>query len=377
MSIHSRRSFVRLAGGATAGVLLAGALPRPASAATLPRVRPLGTVTVDGKFPYSFSIRSDGNVWLRSYRDGLWSWSNLGKPHHSAIISPLGAVSTHGRYPRAYLTSDDSNVWSIGLTPRGVWNWSHHRRPPEMFPHWETMAFGVVTHGGVDRVFSDHGTAGLWELTAEWVEGTTRWRAVGDGGRSEDWPYGTVLIGDTAHVFTRREAGGIWLHSLGAERKAVSLGLPTGVTPKVGSEGAVAINNGTHPALGVIGSDGNLWGATYNGTSGGWQNMARPAGVTPAAVVGAVNVRGTRPHVFVTATDGTLWALAWTGTAWAWSGHGRPAPGVSVGEAHGTVALNDASRAFLFFRGSDGNLWSHWWTGTEWRYTDHGAPAGL
>lgn len=113
-----------------------------------------------------------------------------------------------------------------------------------------------------------------------------------------------------------------------------------------------------------------------------WQSLGQPtATVTVARGVGAVAAQTRRydyerPMAFVIGSDGHLWSAAFDGTNWGWTDHRTP--GVPVKGSAGVVAVLDQPhlipRPYAFVIDGDGNLWSQWWNGTQWSWTPHGTP---
>jgi spore germination protein YaaH len=109
----------------------------------------------------------------------------------------------------------------------------------------------------------------------------------------------------------------------------------------------------------VRGTDNQLWGNTWNGTSwSGWQ----PLGGALASDPGAVSWGPNRIDVFVRGTDNQLWHR-WNdgGTWYPWEPLGGA---LTSGPEVSSWGIN---RLDVFARGLDGQLWHKWYDGIAWR----------
>jgi hypothetical protein len=76
----------------------------------------------------------------------------------------------------------------------------------------------------------------------------------------------------------------------------------------------------------IIGTDGNLWDAYWNGSGWYWGNLGKPSGAGIARPLGLTTAAGSYPYIWVIGTDGTLWldSLSSSGSGWLWTKQGTP-----------------------------------------------------
>jgi hypothetical protein len=162
-------------------------------------------------------------------------------------------------------------------------------------------------------------------------------------------------------------------------------------SPSVGVASAPAVINYQYQAPGgtlhenvfLIGRDGNLYVDSWNGTKWNWADLHTPAGgvllteSSPAVINYQQNGGTLHENVFAIGTDGNLYVDSWNGSKWKWSDFGDPPSGVRIAGALAVTNYQAAGGALVenvFATGTDGNLYVDSWNGTKWAWVAEGNP---
>ncbi|SCG39837.1 hypothetical protein [Micromonospora rifamycinica] len=361
---------------ATGGQLLT----RSATDTAPPPVRTIvGTVAVGDRYPYVFTIGTDGNLWI-NWQDQTqgWNWSNMGTPPGVGIRMPVGVtiVDAFSR-PYAFVLGTDGNLWSLwrSLT---AWQWRNQGAPPgSNFVSWPSFA-AVAVDGTSPYIFvRSDGDETIW--VNRWNGAVWSWANLGSppDGISAYGPLGVLLEEGTPQVYVVGNYGHLWSTRVDGQAAIWNdLGNP-GVSldsgsNALGAQNAIQVAPNARPYLFALGSDRNAWIRWRSEAGWQWHNLGSPPGQTlVSAPLGVLSVDGTSPFSFHRTGEGGLWINYWDGSNWYWSDQNPPFQPAGGGSA--VVAPQNSSRPALFLLDTGGNLWSRWWDGSWWNWTNRSA----
>lgn len=332
--MEPRKSRLVFAAAALAGAFALTGLMAPAGAVGINA--PVGVVCPNTNSNVSVYMTGVDNTLRSRYWTGsTWAWVNHGVS--GLGVGPgVGAAIINGVSPIAFTIGLDGKLWSRdnNYTASG-WTWVYHGLPGSVAGI--NFGVGVTNH---KHIGSDRPTA--------------------------------LIVGSDGNLWSRGRTPGWSWDNLGAPSGGVTLASAVGVTSVKGpSTGA-----DWDPYGFMVGSDGNLWSAFWNGSIWSWVNHGAPAGGVAAGVGATAISGGERPFAYIKGNDGNLWSRNWSGSAWSWYNHGTPA-GLSIAAGMGVTYANNNTQPFAFIKASDGNLWSNHWNGSSWVWTNHGTPAGV
>lgn len=290
----------------------------------------VGYGAVANSGPTGFYGGADNNLW-RAYLSGTtWDTQNLGLPSGSTGLSKfLGLDEDTASTPELFFENSDGNVWRIAYVS-GSFSWTNLSTPT-----------GVsVSGGGGSSGVSGH--------------------------------YQVVILGSDGNLWRDYWNGSAWTwQNMGKPSATVGISYAVGST--------VSVSGGSdYVQTFVVGTDGNLWRAIWNGTGFTWADLGVPSGKTIKSGVGADCQSGIYPQAYIIDNDGNLWRDYWNGSVWTWANLGIPVSGTecSKGIGVGIAVSGGSDYPGAFVEGTDGNVWHTEWNGSTFAWINLKIPDG-
>lgn len=190
----------------------------------------MGTTVINGNRPCVFVKGGDGNLWVYWWSDkGSPSWFNLGKPGGKDLGS-YGDAVTVGHDASHVFFASGGNLWMRFWNPGG-WSWADLGRPKKEVSVQDWMMEATVIKGNRPYVFVAGEDENLWVYW--WSDkGLGSWYNLGTPNGLKIWysegSMGAVTLGDdNACVFMRCSDYNLWVNSESPKGRAwFNLGIP-------------------------------------------------------------------------------------------------------------------------------------------------------
>ncbi len=288
--------------------------------------------------------------------------TGLGTPIANQVISFLGATNyspTGASQENVFVTGADGNLHAKEYSPSAGWVWRNLDNPWTNLPN----------PGGV------HFTSNPDAINYYWVAG---------GVTLED----VYLTGSDGNLYydNYNPSSGAWnWYGLGSPRGVPVTGNPDAINYYWSAAGVTLEN------VFLRGSDGNLYYDNYNPSSGSWNwyGLGAPSGVHLTGNPDAINYYSSAAgasfeNVFVTGSDGNLYDAQYNPSSGAWSWVHLNNPG-GVQFASNPDAINyyyaagGSTFEDVYLTGSDGNLYDAQFnpSSSSWSWVHLNAPVGV
>jgi uncharacterized protein YfiM (DUF2279 family) len=281
-----------------------------------------------------YVLGSDGQLYLDYYDAGSWNWINLGTGGVPLSGSPA-AINYPGSdgtlHENVYVLGSGGNLYLASYD--GGWNW--------------------INLGNAGVSLSGNPVAINYPAS--------------DGTLHEN----VYALGSDGNLYIDAYDGGSWSWvNLGNGGVSLS-GSPAAIN-YTGTDGV------PHENVYVLGSDGNLYIAVYDGTAWSWVNLGN-GGVALSGSLAVINFPGSNgllhENVYVLGSDGNLYIAVYDGSAWSWvnldNGGVALSGSPSVVNSSGQDGVLHES---VFILGSDGDLYSDVYDGSGWSWVNLGSP---
>jgi hypothetical protein len=354
-----------------AALMLLVILSFQAEAASSPVRTGLGAID-NNHYPIAYYQGFDGNLWSASWTGSSFQLNSLGTQSSTVgIASAVGADSFMSGYPEVYVIGTDGNLWRKAWTGSS-YIWIDLGTPSSTVGIKKAIGSDVFMNGYPEAYVI--GTDGnLWR--AAWNGSTFVWINLGTPSSTVGIASAIgsdVFLNGYPDVYVLGTDGNLWRAAWnGSTFVWTDLGTPGGTVGIASAVGNDVFMYGYSEAY-IIGTDGNLWRKAWNGSSFVWSNLGTPAfnniSIGIASAVGSDVFANGYSEIYVVGKDGNLWRAAWNGSSFAWTNLGTPAVGVSIGSAVGHTP--NSGNPLVFVTGSDSNLYYVLWNGSTWNWVN-------
>lgn len=333
----------------------------------------------------TFYVRGNhlDDIWATAPNTTPSGSDNQGTPTNVQLVgTPSGVYRSAANEMTAFVVGADGNLYkryynnSIGYT----WDTTLPGNPGEPIgsnpsalydPSSDTVQVFVIDKDG-----NLHDT---WFSTAlnKWMpwEGPP---AFTNGVRLASDPS-ALMEDDTVEAFAIGTDGNLYWASFTVSGWTLqSLGAPAGSGGLTRSPSAVYDVFNSHTYIFALGKDGNLYDISHNpdGATGwsAWESQGdylgfQQLGSSPSTCYTASLQR---VSVFILGTDGNLYDKYSTSTGWTWDPIVPKNPGVSLASAPSVIQTSGANSVSAFVNGTDGNRYEAFYNGSGWSWVSFG-----